>query len=579
MAPGARYSNPVGADLLKPHIRNVERHIRRQIGGGIVDFVQDLLLDGAKIDDAAGVFWLGENERPVLGNLGNRKADVVEVRHVFPSRIGEIPSGHLRPTLKQVTNQNPGRQSVPIVGLPTKMCHQRPESQGGISDTPCDNHLRTLPDGIADGSRPDIDIAGNCFLFVEALPAVLSQRFGVGQADGGAHIVAFDQRNSQIGDIQLLSESGNRQRGSGWVGTPEVADDHYSCVNAFLQDRPQHLLEQWFVTLARIEASGHMSKRKRPFTDRLEDQRSAGTGCNDSVHNRFGSIGSVTGKSSTTSNAKQGRPSIIDFIFNKIIDNVNDRKIAQSQLDDSVTSIRIEFRGATSMRSAAKRSKTGVTARSSSWRDLLKRLQLDIISGQYRPRERLIEDDIIAVTGSTRHAVRRALDELERMGLAIRKPNRGVQVRDYSDQEVHDLYELRECLESTAARRFAFPTDPALIDDLSQLAEEHQSASRNQRFADMFELNNAFHETLYDAAGNRQMAEAIRHYTFATHPIRAVSFPDGELREVAIRDHWDMIEAIKTHDNERLAETIVAHIRRPKDLYLKSRQIELRAPI
>jgi DNA-binding GntR family transcriptional regulator len=75
-----------------------------------------------------------------------------------------------------------------------------------------------------------------------------------------------------------------------------------------------------------------------------------------------------------------------------------------------------------------------------------------------------VEDEIIARTEATRHAVRRAFDELERMGLAIRQPNKGVQVRDYSIGEIEELYEIRECLESRAASRFTGPADPQALE-------------------------------------------------------------------------------------------------------------------
>jgi DNA-binding GntR family transcriptional regulator len=203
------------------------------------------------------------------------------------------------------------------------------------------------------------------------------------------------------------------------------------------------------------------------------------------------------------------------------------------------------------------------------WETVCRELQREIISGKYRPRERLIEDDLIASTGATRHAVRRAFDELERLGLVMRQPNRGVQVRDYTLEEIEELYEIRECLEVKAAERFPMPAKPALVGRLTELAELHQNASRQERFADLFALNNQFHETLYQAAGNRQLAEAIRHYTFSTHPIRTRAFPNRELREVAIADHWTMVEAIRAGDRAKLAETIRRHIHRPKDFYVR----------
>lgn len=211
---------------------------------------------------------------------------------------------------------------------------------------------------------------------------------------------------------------------------------------------------------------------------------------------------------------------------------------------------------------------------SKSWEAVYRELQRQIIAGQLRPRERLVEDEIIARTDATRHAVRKAFDELERMGLVIRQPNKGVQVRDYSINEIEELYEIRECLERRAALRFTKPADKAVVERLSEIATQHRDASRAQRFAEVFSLNNAFHEVLYRAAGNQQLADAILHYTFATHPIRTRAFPSEELREIAIEEHFDMVDAIAKGEGERLGTIILGHITRPKDFYLKTTYIQ-----
>jgi len=136
------------------------------------------------------------------------------------------------------------------------------------------------------------------------------------------------------------------------------------------------------------------------------------------------------------------------------------------------------------------------------WYAVYRALQQHVISGQLRPRERLVEDEMIERTGATRHAVRRAFDELERMGLVVRQPNKGVQVRDYSIAEVQELYEIRECLEMRAASHFNRPASVELVAQLTDIATRHRSAARAQRFGDVFSLNNSFHEVLYRAAGN-----------------------------------------------------------------------------
>lgn len=215
-----------------------------------------------------------------------------------------------------------------------------------------------------------------------------------------------------------------------------------------------------------------------------------------------------------------------------------------------------------------------LSEQSKSWDAVYRELQRQIIAGQLRPRERLVEDEIIERTGATRHAVRRAFDELERVGLVLRQPNKGVQVRDYSITEVEELYEIRECLEMRAASHFDRAASPELVAQLTDIATRHREASREQRYAEVFSLNNVFHEVLYRAAGNQQLADAIRHYTFATHPIRTRAFPSEELREIAIGEHFAMIDAISRGAASELAGIIRTHIQGPKDFYLKATYIQ-----
>jgi DNA-binding GntR family transcriptional regulator len=246
----------------------------------------------------------------------------------------------------------------------------------------------------------------------------------------------------------------------------------------------------------------------------------------------------------------------LPLIVEEIIDNVNDDDGGDVRaVDRGVTMTSIEDREASSRAPGQ-------------WEAVGRTLQREIILGLLKPRERLVEDEIIERIGATRHAVRRAFDELERLGLVVRRSNRGVQVRDYTLTEVQELYEIRECLERQAALRFPFPAPAELLESLRGIAAEHERVSWEMRFADLFQLNNQFHQTLYAAAGNAALAEAIHRYTFATHPIRSRAFPSEELRGVAIKDHWAMIEAIAAADRTRLADLIAEHIKRPMLFYV-----------
>lgn len=63
-------------------------------------------------------------------------------------------------------------------------------------------------------------------------------------------------------------------------------------------------------------------------------------------------------------------------------------------------------------------------------------LEEDIIFGRLAPGQRLVEDGLMTRFGATRHAIRQALGELDRMGIVVRGRNVGAAVRSYSRDAV-----------------------------------------------------------------------------------------------------------------------------------------------
>mgnify|MGYP002621790512 CR=1 FL=1 len=98
----------------------------------------------------------------------------------------------------------------------------------------------------------------------------------------------------------------------------------------------------------------------------------------------------------------------------------------------------------------------------------------NIIFGRMRPRERLIEEDLTNQFGVSRHVVRAAVVELEQLGLVTRRPNKGAMVRDFSVEEVEQIYDIRAFLQSEAARRIPMPASKELLDEIRDPDPLHQ---------------------------------------------------------------------------------------------------------
>jgi len=200
---------------------------------------------------------------------------------------------------------------------------------------------------------------------------------------------------------------------------------------------------------------------------------------------------------------------------------------------------------------------------------LAKLLGDDIIFGRLEPGTRLIEDNLIARFGVTRHFVRQAFVELERTGIVVREKNKGVTVRSLTPREVSQIYEVRELLQRQAALRIPLPASPAVIEQLERLHEEYGRHLRARNFRGVHEANDAFHLAMFSACGNKYLVESIKHYMWLSLPVRSKKTADYDHALASERDHHLIIQLLKGTDPWALAQLCVDHLQGAKTAYLR----------
>ena len=199
-------------------------------------------------------------------------------------------------------------------------------------------------------------------------------------------------------------------------------------------------------------------------------------------------------------------------------------------------------------------------------------LEEDIIFGRLKPRERLVEDELIERFGVKRHVVRGALADLEKLGVVARAPNRGASVRDFSPEEVGHIFEMRELLQARAAEIMPLPADAALLAELEDLHRRHSAAVEAGDLPAVYRLNNDFHDRIFGACGNPYLAATIAHFAWLSHAIRSYRIADPVLLRQARQEHGAMIEALRTGDRAALVRLCVDHIKPSRDAYIESQR-------
>lgn len=193
-----------------------------------------------------------------------------------------------------------------------------------------------------------------------------------------------------------------------------------------------------------------------------------------------------------------------------------------------------------------------------------------IIFGRLRPRERLIEEDITAQFDVSRHVVRAAMMELEQLGLVTRRPNKGVTVRDFSVEEVDQIYEIRALLQSEAARRIPLPASKELIDELEAIHHDYCQAHDNDELPKVCSLNNRFHRTIWAACENVCLSGLIDRIWIETLGIRCYGIGDAILLKLARAEHGQMIEMLKAGDRDGFIKLSIDHMQPALEAYKRA---------
>jgi DNA-binding GntR family transcriptional regulator len=182
-----------------------------------------------------------------------------------------------------------------------------------------------------------------------------------------------------------------------------------------------------------------------------------------------------------------------------------------------------------------------------------------IRAGRLQPGDRIREEDVAQSLGVSRTPVREALQHLQARRLVEMAPGRGIVVVEFNTQQVMELYAMREVLEGAAARFAAQHALGAEVAVMRELLEEFTGAQGDA--AKLARINNALHRTIYDAARNRYMQEALNNLEDALSLLRNTTFSLPERFASADREHRAIVAAIESRDSEGAEAASRLHIR------------------
>jgi len=194
------------------------------------------------------------------------------------------------------------------------------------------------------------------------------------------------------------------------------------------------------------------------------------------------------------------------------------------------------------------------------------RLRDLILSNVLQAGQKLVDRELAERLGVSRTPVREALGRLAMMGLVEARSRRGYYVKQYTAEEMTDLYDFRRILEVSAARLAARNAETHQLKEFERILAESEKLAANPRdHAKTVELDLEIHSLIAQSSGNKALQQAIQNLMDKVTCFIWVdwvdsSTADAESIAAAHSEHKGLIERILDKDADGAAEHLGSHI-------------------
>lgn len=202
---------------------------------------------------------------------------------------------------------------------------------------------------------------------------------------------------------------------------------------------------------------------------------------------------------------------------------------------------------------------------------IYEQLKSEVFDFRLLPGDRFSESELAERLHVSRTPVREALYRMEREGYMEVHFKSGWSVAPVNFEQFENLYDLRMILESEAVRRLCENTRGSELDKLAELWLVPPEARVNDS-ARIARMDEGFHSTLVEAAGNPEIARVHREITERVRIIRRLGFSGPDRVAKSYDEHGAILKDILRRRGDQAAMLLKKHIELSKS---QARQITL----
>jgi DNA-binding GntR family transcriptional regulator len=182
-------------------------------------------------------------------------------------------------------------------------------------------------------------------------------------------------------------------------------------------------------------------------------------------------------------------------------------------------------------------------------------------SGKYPPGSFLSERQLARGLGMSKTPLKSALVRLEAEGFLRISPQQGIVVREPSVQEIVELFDLREAIETYVVQRLAGRLTAEQVARLRRNIREQADAVRQARVAEATRLDTEFHSMVCGFLGNREMSQTLARMREKLHILILANLSRRpERMSASYREHAAIAAALIRGRGPRAVELVRNHL-------------------
>ena len=197
----------------------------------------------------------------------------------------------------------------------------------------------------------------------------------------------------------------------------------------------------------------------------------------------------------------------------------------------------------------------------------------------YKPGQWLQENEVATQLNVSRSPVRAALKSLVHDGLVIELPNKGIFVREFSQQDIRDIFDMRNMMESYAITCSPEHLQNTVIENINtlvaQLVKAHQQGDLN-RYIDM---DTKFHDAVIELGGNSLLSNTYRQLRSMLQPFRVYSLLEKERINDSLAEHRSIARHICSGNIKKAIEVNKRHLTLARDTILRNLSSKAPRPV